>query len=448
MPVIWASTGIVTGLLAIVGGLYRRDAIIRFIRRYLLFRPEYDYRRIFSDYLDHFNLIKDHQDLYPAILTATCRTVGARGASLLIREQAGQFQVCASEGLSPFSFDIDLAKGFLAWIEKKRLVVTRTQLVESKTFAEIKSDGLKYCIQFNAEACVPLFLGEALYGILNVGSRKSGDFDRETRDLLRLLGAYFTSAIRNVDLNCALMRQNFSLEQAMQLRDRLLANLSHELRTPLNSIIGLAEIMEEGGDGPVSDEQKNHVSMIHKSGKRLLETVNAIVDLSKIEANHLELNVQRVNLRRLLGEVAESVPFNEQTRLDINDEMPAVYGDETRLRQVFRHLLDNAAKFTKRGKVSVAATKCGEMLRVCVADTGIGIPQDKQEDVLKGFCQVDGGINREHEGLGLGLAISKRIVELHGGRLWFASKVGKGSNFYLTLPIKPTGISHAEITLS
>ncbi len=448
MPVIWTSTGIVTGLLAIVGGLYRWHSIVRFFRKYVLLRAEYDYRKIFADYLDRFNQIKIHSELYPAILNATCRTIGARGASLLIRDSSGNFQLCAEEGLETFSFDVGNLKQFLEWIEKKRVVATRAQFVESKQFSEMKSDGLRYCVQFNCEALVPLFLGETLYGMLNIGARRSGEFDRHTRDLLRLLASYFTAAIRNVDLHSALMRQNFSLEQAMQLRDRLLKNLSHELRTPLNCIIGLSEIMKDGGDGQMGTEALEHAALIHNSGKRLLTTVNAIVDLSKVEANHLELNVGKVNLKRLVTEVAQTVNFNGDTQFsaDIDDETPSVYGDELRLRQVFAELLGNAAKFTKRGRVTVGAVKCGEMLKITVADTGLGIPEDKQAQVLKGFYQVDGGVNRENEGLGIGLAISKKIVALHGGRLWFSSKLGKGSQFFVTLPIKPTGISHPEIS--
>lgn len=448
MPIIWTSTGIVTGLLAIVGGLYRWHSIVRIVRRYLLFRPQYDYQRIFADYLDRMGAIKTHQDLYPAILSATCRTIGARGASLLVRNSGGNFELCASDGLQTFSFDLTHAKNFVEWITAKKLVVTRQQMVESSSFSHIKGDGLRYFVQFNCEACVPLFMGETLYGVLNIGTRRSGDFDRETRDLLRLLSAYFTTAIRNADLNMALMRQNFALEQAMQLRNRLLSNLSHELKTPLNSIIGLSEVLKDGGDGPMSDEQASHASMIHSSGKRLLETVNAIVDLSKIEANHLELNVGKINLKRMFTEIAETVTFSESTQFisEIGDDAPSVYGDEIRLRQVFRNLIDNAAKFTKRGKIVVTAVKCGEMLKLCISDTGVGIPEDKQEAVLRGFCQVDGGADRANEGLGIGLAISKRIIELHGGRLWLTSKLGRGSRFFATLPLKPTGISHPEIT--
>jgi signal transduction histidine kinase len=450
MPVILVSAGIVMVLLAAVVFYYRFEVISRFIRRYLLFRPQYDYHRIFMDSLERFDMIKNYQDLYPAILTATCRIVSAHGASLLIRDGDSHFQMAASQGLLPFSFHIDEVKGFLEWIEKKRVVVTRSQLVGQRSYASIKSEGLRYCIQFNAEACVPLFLGETLYGILHVGSRKSGSYDRGTCDFLRFLAAYFTTAIRTVDLNQTLMRERCKLEQAVEFRNRLLSNLSHELRTPLNSIIGLSEILEEGVDGPLTGEQLEHVSMIHRSGKRLLATVNSIVDLSKIEANHLELHVQKVNLRRLVGDLAESIPFNDHTKLSLNlgDEIPSVYGDEPWLKQVFWHLLDNAAKFTKHGKVSVGAQKCGEMLKVCIADTGVGIPEEKRDVIFQGFCQGDGSATREHEGLGLGLAISKKIVELHGGRIWFNSKVGHGSHFYLTLPLKPTGVAHTEISLS
>ena len=117
-----------------------------------------------------------------------------------------------------------------------------------------------------------------------------------------------------------------------------------------------------------------------------------------------------------------------------------MYGDETRLKQVIKHLLDNAVKFTKRGKISVEAEKCGEMLKVSIKDTGIGIDKDKQKFIFEGFSQGDGSATREHDGLGLGLTISKKLVELHGGRMWLRSKIGKGSSFNFTLPLRPAAI--------
>lgn len=450
MPIIYTGAGIATGLLAIIGCLYRWNGISIFIRHKILRRPQFNYHLLFRNYLEKFRNIEDHQDLFSEILAVTSKLISASGASLVIREPSGNFKMCAAHGLAPFSFDMKEIKGFLSWLEKKRVVVTREQLVSLRAYQEVKSEGLRYCVQFNAEACVPLFLGDKLYGILNVGSRKAGHYDREACDMLYSLAIYFTSVIRRVDLSRELTRKNSELKQTVQLRNHIITNLSHELRTPLNSIIGLSEVLSTESENSLGEDQKTYASMIHKSGTRLLKSINTMVDLSKIQSNRLELNVQRLNLRRLLAEAGQSVKFNKRTHfeLSVNGDTPHIFGDEVRLCQVFRHLLDNAAKFTKHGKVTVDATKCGEMLKIRIADTGIGIPDDKKEEILNGFYQVDNGMAREYEGLGLGLLVSRKIVELHGGRLWFASKMGYGSSFYVTLPLKPICVKHQEINLS
>jgi signal transduction histidine kinase len=131
--------------------------------------------------------------------------------------------------------------------------------------------------------------------------------------------------------------------------------------------------------------------------------------------------------------------------VDLKEEIPSIYGDEDRLMEVFKQILDNAAKFTKRGKIIVEASKTGEMVKVCVKDTGIGIRKEDRQNIFEGFTQVDGSHTREQEGLGLGLPIARKIVELHGGRMWMKSKQGKGTEFFFTLPIKPTGVRHNEI---
>lgn len=450
MPVILMITGIATGLLAITGCLYRFRDITYIVRYKILRQPQYNYRRIFREYLEKFKEIDSHQNLYDEILSAACRIVSAKGASLMICDSNDNFRICAARGLSTFSLDSSEAKNFLTWLEKQKNVVTKENLLRSKLPKKIKAEGLAYCVKSNTEACVPLIMHNSLYGILNVGAREKDTYDEETCDLLNSLSTLFISTIRNIELQQKRMRDKLELDQALQLRNQILTNLSHELRTPLNSIIGLSEVMKTGNDGDLTKEQGLHISMIHEAGMRLLKTINTLVDLSKLEANHLELNVQKLNLRRLLGEVAESISFSKYTKflLEIKDGLNSIYGDETRLRQVFQSLLDNAAKFTKHGKIEVNASKCGEMVKVEITDTGVGIPSDLQEKIMNGFYQQDNGITREHEGLGLGLAMSQKIVKLHGGRLWFASKVGQGSNFYLTLPLKPTGIDHPEIRLS
>lgn len=436
------SAGVVGLLLAASGVALRWRAAASFLRRFVFQSSRYNYRRIFGEHLERFNAITDRRELYPAILSSTCKVLAASGASLIVRDVKDRFQMKATHGLKPFSFSVDEVRPFLDWLERHRQIVTRRDLVHSRTCAGIKSDGLYYFVQFNCEAAVPLFVNDRLYGVINLGGRSRGSYDAETRDLLKLMAVQFATAIHNATLYQALIRQNLNLQEASNFKTRLLANLSHELRTPLSSIIGLSELMAEGGDGQMTDEQVKHLSIIRQSGVRLLDTVTSMLDISKLEGNRLQLNVQKVNIGRVAQQVAGATKTNEQTEIEVRvgEATPGVYGDEARLRQVLKHLIDNAAKFTKRGKISVDAEKCGEMLRLSVKDTGIGIAKDKQKSIFDGFSQADGGTDREHEGLGLGLAISKKLVELHGGRIWLNSQPGKGSEFFVTLPLKPIGV--------
>lgn len=442
MPAIGISSGVVASLLVASGLVLRWKTISSFIRRVVFCRPKYDYRRIFQEYLDRFNAITDRRELYPAILSATCRILDVDGASLIVRDAKGDFQMKASHGLRAFSFDVNKVRPFLDWLDRHRDMVTRHRLVHSKALVDIKSDGLCYFVQFNAEACVPLYVNDRLYGVINLGARREGVYDSETRDLLKLLAVQFAIAIHNVNLYQALLSQNFRLQEASRFKTQLMANLSHELRTPLSSIIGLSELMAEGGDGEVNGEQMNHLLLIRQAGARLLDTVSAMLDLSRLEVNRLDLDVQKVNVGRLITQIVKTLPLGKYTKLEIKlgDKTPGVYGDEKRLSQVLRHLLDNAVKFTPRGKISVDAEKCGEMLKICVKDTGVGISPDMQEIIFEGFRQVDGTMTRKYDGLGLGLTISRKLVELHGGRMWLKSKVGRGSEFHFTLPLKPIGV--------
>lgn len=441
MPAVGLGAVIVAFSLIASGLMLRWRRIRTFLKRFLFRRSQYDYRRIFEEHIERFNAITDRRELYPAILSATCRIVGAGGASLIVRDMKDTFQLKALSGLKPFSFRIDEVKPFLEWLGRHRDVVARSDLFHSKSLSEIKSEGLCYFVQFNAEACVPLFLNDRLYGVMNLGQRERCGYDKETREFLKLMAAQFSTTIHNANLYQALIHQNLKLQEVSRLKTQLLSNITHELRTPLSSIIGLSELLAEGSDGPVNEEQTRHLLLIRQSGTRLLDTVTTMLDISKIAANRLNLDVQKLNIGRLVNEVAGGVHVGEGITLEVkvNGQTPSVWGDDRCVRQVLRHLLDNAAKFTKRGAITVDAQKCGEMLRICVKDTGIGIPREKQKMVFDGFSQCDASHSREHEGLGLGLAVSKKLVELHGGRMWLSSRPGYGSDFYFTLPLKPIG---------
>jgi two-component system sensor histidine kinase ChiS len=230
------------------------------------------------------------------------------------------------------------------------------------------------------------------------------------------------------------------LSRMDRLKDEFLANTSHELRTPLNGIIGLADSLGAGAAGPLSEQAKSLLEMISGSGRRLNNLVNDILDLSRLKNRDIQLHRKAVDLRALADTVmAVTGPLVRGKPLTLINAVPAdlpqVDGDEDRLQQVLFNLVGNAVKFTDRGEVFVSATPGNPEIEVSVRDTGIGIPPDRLETIFNAFEQVDGSAARNHGGVGLGLGISRHLVELHGGRLWAESIPGSGSVFRFTLPV-------------
>lgn len=418
-----------------------------FIRRHLTKSGSYDYKEIFRDYLFHINSIEDKRSLYRAILKVVSDIVSSNDISLLLKDN-GDYTVKESLGSKPASFQVGDINDFLRWLKEYKHTISRHELVNSKDFSRVKGDGLQYCVQFHAEACVPLFTGGRLLGVINIGSRAKGElFDKQTKELLDILAGQSAVAIYNASLYEDAVRRNVQLQEVGRLKSQLLSNVSHEFRTPLNSVIGLADHMAEEGDGAITPEQKEHLKMISESSKRLLGTVSSMVDLAKLEANHLSLNVRRVNVPKLVSKIADNVRMNKETtlKLALAKETPSIYGDEGWLEKLFSHVISNAVKYTPNGEIVVDAEKSGEMLKFGVHDTGIGIAPDKQRMIFESFSQADEGLERKYEGAGVGLAISRKVVELHGGRIWLTSSLGKGSHFYFTLPLKPIKIKAVEL---
>lgn len=412
-------------------------------------KTELKIRQIFNEYLNAVATIRDRSQLYAEILKIVSNLTRSDDISLLLRNPSTRkYVVKESIGSKPMSFQIGEIDHFVNWLTKYKKSITRAEIVECSEFAEVKSSGLQYCVQFHAEAIIPLVLGNELIGVINIGSRRDGhDFENHLLEAFDLMAAQFAVAINNAHLYEGLIRQNVQLKQLDALKTQLLANVSHELRTPLNSIIGLSELMAEGSDGALNKEQVIHLNMISSSGKRLLETVSALLDLSKLEANKLSLDIKRVSLKKMLDEISKIVGNKDRVKLDINldDNTPPIYGDAIWISRVFKNLLSNAFKYTPAGKIYIDYDKAGDMLKIGVHDTGIGIKKEDQKQIFNGFSQASNGLNREHEGTGLGLAISKKIIELHGGRIWLDSKPGKGSHFFFTLPLKPNSIPSVEI---
>jgi len=230
------------------------------------------------------------------------------------------------------------------------------------------------------------------------------------------------------------------LRQVDKLKDDFLANTSHELRTPLHGIIGLAESSVADPSVKLPERMRLNLGMIIASGKRLASLVNDILDFSKLKTQHLAIQKKAIDMRVLVELVLKfSEPLlagkNLILKNEIPSDLPPVEGDENRLQQILHNLVGNAIKFTESGEVKISAAQRNGMVEISVADTGIGISKDKQQDIFKSFEQVDASISREYGGTGLGLAITKSLVELHGGKIWVESEAARGAVFTFTLPM-------------
>jgi len=230
-------------------------------------------------------------------------------------------------------------------------------------------------------------------------------------------------------------------ESANRVKSAFLASMSHELRTPLNSIIGFTGIILNELAGPLNLEQKKQLKMVKGSSHHLLNLINDVLDISKIEAGEVEISKEAFNIRQVIDQVVESLrPLAEQKGLSlfvqIDLDIDVVVSDERRIRQILINLVNNAVKFTEEGGVKIACQRQDSAIEVRVTDTGIGIREEDMGKLFKPFQQLDVGTARRYEGTGLGLSVCKRILEMLGGGIWVESQFGKGSTFAFTLPLK------------
>jgi two-component system sensor histidine kinase ChiS len=280
-----------------------------------------------------------------------------------------------------------------------------------------------------------------------------GQFDRTVKldrsDELGVLAAAFNSMAAQLQASfTALESKNTELQRLDKLKDEFLANTSHELRTPLNGIIGIAESLIDGATGQLPEPTNFNLALISSSGKRLSALIDDILDFSQLKHKTIELQIKSVALREVVSVIITlSQPLVSKKNLQLINsvaaELPPIAADENRLEQILYNLIGNAIKFTHSGTVEISAAlvNCNEQsppnsqLAITVSDTGIGIPEDKLEQIFESFEQADGSTAREYGGTGLGLAVAKQLVELHGGKISVSSTVGVGSQFTFTLPV-------------
>jgi len=291
---------------------------------------------------------------------------------------------------------------------------------------------------------VPMMREGQLIGCLGVTRNQPSDFPAETIELLRTFATQSALAIQNARLFHEIEDKSRQLEAASQHKSEFLANMSHELRTPLNAIIGFSEVLGERMFGELNEKQAEYLKDIYASGQHLLSLINDILDLSKIEAGRMELEVTDFDLPSaidnaliLVRERASRHGIGLGSAIDAR--VGLIRGDERKVKQVLLNLLSNALKFTPEGgRIDVRAAINDGMAEISVADTGVGIAPEDQEAIFEEFRQV-GTADKKVEGTGLGLALSRKFIELHGGRIWVKSQSGEGSTFTFTLPV-----DHAE----
>jgi signal transduction histidine kinase len=288
---------------------------------------------------------------------------------------------------------------------------------------------------------VPLLREGEVIGALIVRRKRTGAFADDTVELVKSFAAQSALAIHNAKLFHELEQKSRELEAASRHKSEFLANMSHELRTPLNAVLGYAELIQDGIYGEVPAKMGDVLERIQQNGRHLLGLINAVLDLSKIEAGQLTLSPADYSVRELaLGVISatEALAAEKQLALevDVPADLPQGFGDERRITQVLMNLVSNAIKFTEAGSVCIRAKVEDGSFVVAVTDTGVGIAPGDCERIFEEFQQVDSSSTRKKGGTGLGLAIAKRIVELHGGRIWVDSTPGQGSTFAFTLPLR------------
>jgi len=336
---------------------------------------------------------------------------------------------------------IRLGEGVAGKAVVTRAPVQVADVLDDKTYDVARIRAVFEERGFRSMLAVPLLVEQRIIGALVVWRQEPGSFAPEVVNLLLTFASQSVLAIENARLYREIEDKSRQLEVASQHKSEFLANMSHELRTPLNAIIGFSEVLTERMFGELNDKQDEYLKDIYASGQHLLSLINDILDLSKIEAGRMELEPTDFDLPGAIDNALTLVRERAGRRRitlgrEIDGRVGTIRADERKVKQVLLNLLSNALKFTPEGgRIDVRAAVSDGLVEVSVADTGVGIVPEDQEAVFEEFRQV-GTADKKVEGTGLGLALSRKFIELHGGRIWVKSQIGTGSTFTFTIPVR------------
>jgi len=310
-------------------------------------------------------------------------------------------------------------------------------------------DAVEWYRRTLSRVAIPLRVGESTSGVLAVLSTEREGIQEDELEILEMLAGQVAIALENTRAYERERSAAQRLEEAEVFKGRFLANMSHALREPLNTIIGFSRLMIKGIDGPMTPQQIQDLERIHDDGQRLLFLINDILAISQIQAGMMELRLQQVTLQEVVTAMLPTVSalvYGKEIELvqEIPENLPLLYADPAQLRHVLVHLFNNAAKFTESGQIAIKAWCNEDQVYISVSDTGVGISPEDIERLFVRFAKGGAEQGRWQAGVGLGLALSKEFVEMHGGQMWVTSEIGKGSTFTFSMPcytsiVPPTG---------
>jgi signal transduction histidine kinase/ActR/RegA family two-component response regulator len=386
----------------------------------------------------------DPDAVLDSIVSNAVQLTDADGGSILeYDEGSAAFFVRAAYGSSPTLFDtlrqttIRLHATLVGRAVSERKPVQVSDLATATRDPHLE---VLYAQGWRSVLAIPMLRGDLIVGVVVIRRRRPGEFPEDMVELLQTFATQSSIALVNARLFSELGSKSAELEVASRHKSEFLASMSHELRTPLNAVIGFSEVLIDRTFGELNDRQDEYLHDIWRSGRHLLELLNEILDLSKVEAGHMELEPTTVVLEQALSYVVSLVRERAARHgitvgVEVDGEVDTVHADELRFKQVLLNLVSNAVKFTPDGgTVKVSASRHEDELWVTVSDTGVGIPPEDRERIFESFQQGGRGVAKE-EGTGLGLTLTRRLVALFGGRLWLESEVGIGSTFGFAVPL-------------
>ncbi len=337
---------------------------------------------------------------------------------------------------------IHLGEGTTGQAAAIRAPVQVADIMDDRQYAIPRIRSILARLGYRSVLAVPLLFEQRIMGGLTVWRQESGAFAPEVVNLLQTFATQSVLAIQNARLFREIEDKSRQIEAANRHKSEFLANMSHELRTPLNAIIGFSEVLVERMFGELNEKQAEYQEDILSSGRHLLSLINEILDLSKVEAGRMELELTRFDLPSAV-ENARTFVRERATRhgvtldLAVDERLGEFVGDERKIKQILLNLLSNAVKFTPEGgRIEIKARMADGSVEIAVSDTGIGIAPEDQATIFEEFRQVGADYSQKREGTGLGLTLAKKFVEMHGGKIWVQSDLGQGATFTFTLPIR------------